>query len=313
MKCVVFGGGGFIGSTICDRLLESGYKLRIFERPRIEPYRTFNINEPVEWVTGDFSSAFDVSEAIKGMDTVIHLVSTTLPKNSNDDPVYDVQSNIIPSLQILNSMVAWHVKKIIFISSGGTIYGDPEYIPIDEKHPTNPRVSYGVTKLMIEKYLNIFEKTYGINSITLRVSNPYGERQRIETAQGAISTFIQKVVRGEPIEIWGDGTVTRDYLHVSDVAEAFIQAVQYTGTKNVFNISSGTGTSLNEIIMVLQKLIDIPIRPKYLPSRSFDVPVNILSNTLAKQELKWEPRISLINGIKRTLKWVEKEQSNTLD
>ncbi|MSP27957.1 MAG: NAD-dependent epimerase/dehydratase family protein [Methylococcales bacterium] len=307
MKCVIFGGGGFIGSTIADRFLKEGYQLRIFERPRVEPYRKFADNEAVEWMTGDILSNHDLNAAIEGMDVVLHLVSTTLPKNSNDDPIYDVQSNVVGSLQMLHAMVANKVQKIIFISSGGTVYGTPHYLPIDEQHPTNPLVSYGITKLTIEKYLQMFESLHGIKAITLRVANPYGERQRIETAQGAVGVFLHRALKDTPIEIWGDGSVTRDYIHISDVAEAFLQAINYTGTKRTFNISSGLGMSLNELIGLLEGALGKSIVRHYLPARPFDVPVSVLSNALAKEHLQWSPLTSMSNGISRTAAWMASE------
>jgi UDP-glucose 4-epimerase len=307
MKIVIFGGGGFIGSTIADRLLQDGHELRIFERPRVTPYRKFANSEQVEWMAGDLSNTHDVSDAIRGMDIVLHLVSTTLPKNSNDDPIYDVQSNVVATLQMLNAMVAQKVPKIIFISSGGTVYGKPMYLPIDEKHPTDPLVSYGITKLMIEKYLQMYSHLYGINAITLRVANPYGERQRIETAQGAIGVFLHHALKGMPIEIWGDGSVTRDYIHVRDVAEAFVQAIAYSGAKTCFNISSGAGTSLNELIGILEDVLDKQINVHYLSGRPFDVPVSILSNDLARDELEWAPAIAMKDGIACVAKWMKSE------
>ena len=176
-------------------LLKDGYELRIFEPPRVEPYRQFTNNEKMEWLTGDFMSIHDVSNAIEGVDVVLHLISTTLPKSSNDDMVYDGESNLVPTLQLLNAMVAKAVHKIVFISSGGTIYGTPTHIPIAESHPTEPLVSYGVTKLASEKYLLIYQHLYGIKAIILRVANPFGERQRIETAQGAVGVFLVKPCR----------------------------------------------------------------------------------------------------------------------
>jgi UDP-glucose 4-epimerase len=256
---------------------------------------------------GDLLSTHDVNDAIDGADAVLHLVSTTLPKNSNDDPIYDIQSNVVATLQMLNAMVAQNIRKIIFISSGGTVYGNPIYLPIDEKHPTDPMVSYGIAKLTIEKYLQMFERMYGIKAITLRVANPYGERQRIETAQGAVSVFIYNALRGISIDIWGDGSVTRDYLHVSDVAEAFVRAMEYTGAKRCFNIGSGTGASLNELICMIEEVLGKRIERNYLPGRPFDVPVSVLNNDLARKELQWEPSISMRNGIARTAKWMEKE------
>ncbi|MDU7198517.1 NAD-dependent epimerase/dehydratase family protein [Phytobacter diazotrophicus] len=305
MKLVVFGGGGFIGSAICERLLADGHQLRIFERPRVPPYRHFAENEHVEWTTGDFSSTHDLRDAIEGMDGVVHLVSTTLPKSSNEDPVYDVETNIVPSLHLLNAMVEHKVKRIVFISSGGTVYGNPQYIPIDEKHPTEPVVSYGITKLAIEKYLHMFSKLHGIKAVTLRVANPYGERQRVETAQGAIGIFMHNILKDKPIEIWGDGSVQRDYIHVSDVADAFAKAITYDGEKECFNISSGKGISLNELVEMMKNIIEQPVQVNYKPGRSFDIDISVLCNQLAQKELNWQPQVTMQEGLTRTAAWMK--------
>ncbi len=301
MKILVLGGGGFIGSTIVDRLLLVGHEIRVFERPRVEPYRKFAEFERVEWIGGDFSNAHDINKAVEGMDIVLHLISTTLPKNSNDDPIYDVQSNVVATLQLLKAMVIQCVQKIVFISSGGTVYGNPLYLPIDEKHPTNPIMSYGITKLTIEKYLQMYKYLHNINPVILRVTNPYGERQRIETAQGAVGIFIHHALKDIPLEIWGDGRVSRDYIHVSDVAEAFVKAIEYSGTQTCFNISTGVGTSLNELIEMLEKVLGKSVKRHYFSGRSIDVPVNVLSNAFAQEELKWTPAISIELGIVRTV------------
>lgn len=304
LKCAIFGGGGFIGSTIVDRLLKDGHALRVFERPRVTPYRKFSKDENVEWITGDLLSTHDVNHFVAGADVVLHLVSTTLPKGSNEDPIYDIQTNVVGSLQILNAMVTHQVGRIVFISSGGTVYGTPAYLPIDEKHQTDPLVSYGITKLAIEKYLQLYEQMHGMVAISLRVANPYGERQRVETAQGAVGVFLHHALQNIPIDIWGDGSVTRDYIHVSDVAEAFVKAISYTGQKRVFNVSSGVGTSLNELIGILEQALQKPILRNYLPKRLFDVPKSILCNRLAREELKWSPQISMQSGIERTADWM---------
>jgi UDP-glucose 4-epimerase len=307
MKITVFGGGGFIGSTIVDRLLQDKHSIRVFERPRVPAYRAFLPDEQVEWMTGDLSDISSIKEAIDGVDVVLHLVSTTLPKSSNENPIYDVQSNVIATLQLLDAMVEKKVGRIVFISSGGTVYGAPKYIPIDEKHPTDPEVSYGITKLAIEKYLHLYSHLHGIKQVSLRVANPYGERQRVETAQGAVGVFIHNVLKGTPIEIWGDGNVQRDFLHVSDVAEAFAKAVTYTGETSVFNISSGIGTSLNSLMSMIEEVSGAPVARSYKPGRSFDVPVSVLCNKLAQDDLGWSPRISMKDGIFRTFEWAKKE------
>ncbi|WP_447793393.1 NAD-dependent epimerase/dehydratase family protein [Pseudomonas farris] len=304
MKIVIFGGGGFIGSAIADRLLLDKHELRIFERPRVAPYRVFAVEEKVEWITGDLMSTHDVSQAIEGMDVVLHLVSSTLPKGSNDDPIFDVQTNLIGTLQILNAMVDKKVGKIVFISSGGTVYGPPEYTPLDELHPTNPLVSYGVTKLAIEKYLLLYQHLHNIKVNILRVTNPYGERQRVETAQGAVGVFLSKALANIPVEIWGDGSVVRDYIYVSDVAEAFARTVKYNGSVSVLNISSGIGVSLNALLDTMEKVIGRKIERNYQASRPFDVPVSVLDNNLALRELEWTPKIELCEGIRKTAIWM---------
>jgi UDP-glucose 4-epimerase len=307
MRYLLFGGGGFIGSAVADRLLADGHALRIFELPRVEPYRRFDSSESVEWIAGDFQNVSDLRRAIDGVDAVLHLVSTTLPKGSNEDPVYDVKTNVISTIQMLNTMVQTRVKRIIFISSGGTVYGIPRAIPVTEDHPTNPEVSYGITKLMIEKYLYLYRRLHGLEPIILRVANPYGERQRTGTAQGAVAAFIHRALAGETIEIWGDGSVTRDYIYISDVASACTLALQYRGAKMIFNISSGVGTSLTDLVTAIGTLMEKPLQMRHLPGRSFDVPISVLDYSLAKNELGWSPKVGLLEGLRRTISWASNE------
>jgi UDP-glucose 4-epimerase len=310
MKYLLFGGGGFIGSAVADRLLADGHALRIFELPRVDPHRPFDSSESVEWLTGDFQNVSDLRRAIDGVDAVLHLVSTTLPKGSNEDPVYDVNTNVISTIHMLNTMVQTGVKRIIFISSGGTVYGVPHAIPIPEDHPTNPEVSYGITKLMIEKYLYLYSRLHGLEPITLRVANPYGERQRAGTGQGAVAAFIRRALAGESIEIWGDGSVARDYIYISDVACACALAMQYQGAKMIFNISSGVGTSLTDLVAAIETIIEKPLQVRHLPGRGFDVPISVLDSSLAKKELNWAPKVGLLEGLRRTISWVSNESQH---
>ena len=309
MKCVVLGGGGFIGSHISDRLLSLGHEVRIFERPRVLPYRQFSAHERLEWRPGDFQSAADVRGAVEGCDVVFHLVSTTLPRNSNDDPVYDVESNIVGTLRLLDSAVRCGVRKIVFISSGGTIYGIPRQLPVEESHPTEPLVSYGICKLAIEKYLYLYHCLHGLEYAVLRVANPYGERQRVDTAQGAVAVFLSKALAGESIEIWGDGTVTRDYIYIEDVVDAFMLAMDHAGDPRVFNIGSGEGRSLNELSLALDELLGRPVPRRYVAARKFDVPVSVLSVSRAREILGWRPRFSFHEGLRRTLEWMHRVKS----
>ncbi len=309
MRCLILGGGGFIGSFLADRLLILGHAVRIFERPRVLPYRAFGREERVEWLAGDFQSAADVEAAVEGCKVVFHLVSTTLPKNSNDDPIYDVETNLVGTLRLLAAAVRCAVKKVVFISSGGTVYGIPSRIPVSEEHPTDPLVSYGIAKLAIEKYLHLYWYLHGLDYSVLRVANPYGERQRVDTAQGAVAVFLSRALAGQPIEIWGDGSVTRDYVYIEDVVDAFIMAMNHDGEPRVFNIGSGEGRSLNQLLTTMEDLLGRPVERRYLPLRKFDVPVNVLDISRARDVLGWHPRVSFREGLRRTLDWMRNSQA----
>jgi UDP-glucose 4-epimerase len=305
MRVLIFGGGGFLGSAICDRLLNDNHTLRVFERPRVPAYREFLKSEKVEWMTGDFSSQHDIEEALEGTDAIIHLVSTTLPKSSNDDPVYDVQSNVLSTLQALEAMKKKDIRKIIFISSGGTIYGVPQTIPVSESHATEPICSYGITKLTIEKYLSLYKTLHGLQPVILRLANPYGPRQRIETAQGVIAAFLHRTFTNQPIQIWGDGSVVRDYIFVDDVAEAFASALDYEGDETVFNIGAGNGFSLNQLIEKIEGLIGRKLEVEYQAARKFDVPTSILCIEKAMNHLAWSPRTNMEAGLSKTINWLK--------
>lgn len=159
---------------------------------------------------GDLGNHGLIREALEGIDVVFHLASTTLPKTSNDDPGYDVRSNVVDTIQLLEACVDAGVRKVIFASSGGTVYGVPERLPIKEDHPTNPISSYGIVKLTIEKYLGLFHYLYGLDYAALRISNPYGPYQDPAGQQGAISVFLHRILSGQPIAIWGDGEIVRE-------------------------------------------------------------------------------------------------------
>ncbi len=304
MKTLILGGAGFIGSHLAEALLAQGHEVRIFDRPHIQIPAELKECHGIEWMQGDFLSVADIQAAVDGVELIFHLVSTTLPKNSNDDPGYDVGTNVIGSLHLLDAAVRLGIRKIVFISSGGTIYGIPNQIPIPETHPTDPLVSYGISKLAIEKYLKLYHELHGLDYAVLRVANPYGERQRTDMAQGAVAVFAKKALAGETIEIWGDGSVTRDYIYIADLIEAFVLAASYQGQERIFNIGGGHGLSLNQLLATLEELLARPVNRRFLPARKFDVPVNILDITRAREVLGWAPRTSFKVGLQRTLQWL---------
>jgi UDP-glucose 4-epimerase len=304
MKCLILGGGGFLGSHLSDALLAQGHAVRIFDRANLVRYRTFLQEEPIEWKEGDFTNRAEVSQAVSGCDVVFHLVSTTLPRSSNDNPVFDVESNVLGSLHLLEAMRQHGARKIVFASSGGTIYGVPRSVPIGEAHPTEPICSYGIGKLAIEKYLHLNHVLHGLDYCVLRLANPFGERQRLNAAQGAVGIFLHKALRGETIEIWGDGSVVRDYFHVSDAVSALLKAMDYRGQDRIFNIGSGSGKSVNEILAAIETLLGAPVARRYVAGRAFDVPSNVLDISKARELLGWTPQLSFAEGLARTAHWI---------
>lgn len=299
-RVLVLGGSGFIGSHLVEALSEAGSEVRSFDRVP-SPWHT---RANVESVVGDFLRADQVAEAVSGCDYVYHLVSTTLPKNSNDNPIADVEQNLVSTLAMLKAACAAGVKKIVFLSSGGTVYGIPQTLPILETHPTLPMSSYGIVKLTIEHYLHLYQVLHGLNYQVLRLSNPFGERQPINGSQGAIAVFMSKALRGETVEIWGDGSVVRDYIYVKDVIDAMLLALDYQGPHRSINIGSGTGQSINQILDAISHTIGQQIERRYTAQRSFDVPASVLSIERARLELGWQPTISFAEGLKRTSQWI---------
>ena len=307
MKCVVLGGGGFIGSHLNEALLASGHEVTIFDRPAA-PYLEYARERGAIIITGDFFNPEDTRRAIAGCDVVYHLVSGTVPQTSNDNPRYDVEANVLGTLQLLDELRKARIQKIVYASSGGTVYGIPQEIPIKESHPTEPTSSYGICKLTIEKYLYLYRTLYGLNYRILRPANAYGERQFVTETQGVISAFLDKAVHGGKITVWGDGSIMRDFIYAGDLARAFLSAAAYEGEERIFNIGSGQGHSLNDIFAAIENIVQHPLQVEHGPGRPFDVPINILDIARARKDLAWEPTIGLLEGISREYEWMLKEQ-----
>ena len=300
-RCLVLGGGGFLGGHIVEALAADGLTVRVFDRTA----RRADLDASIEWVEGDFGNRGDVSQAVAGCDAAIHLVATTLPKTSNDDPIHDLESNLLPTVRFLDSARQHGLRRVVFASSGGTVYGLPTQVPITETHATRPLCSYGIHKLAIEQYLHLYHGLHDSRYCVLRVSNPFGERQRPDGSQGAVAVFVDRALRDHEITIWGDGSAIRDYVYVGDVARAFALAVSRRDATGVFNIGSGQGHSLLDLLTAIERQIGRPVARRFMPARAFDVPVNILDARLAARELGWTPDVPFEAGLQRTTAHLE--------
>lgn len=301
MNTLVLGGNGFIGSHLVDRLLSEGHRVRVFDKYD-ERYRKPLAG--VEYLSGDFGNRGLLADALAGIDVVFHLISTTLPKTSNDDPAFDVSSNLVETLFLLEQCVAKKVGKVLFVSSGGAVYGAIGELPVAEDAQTEPLCSYGITKLATEKYLKLFRHLHKLEYVVVRPSNPFGERQNPGGIQGAVTVFLGKAAKREPIEIWGDGEVVRDYLYVGDLADGIYQAGIRTLPSSIYNLGSGKGLSLNQVVELVRKVTGEPLQVLYRDQRAFDVPRVCLDITRAQRELGWQPLTSVEDGMKRTWDFV---------
>ena len=307
-RVVVLGASGFIGSHLVDSLLSYGCHVTAVARKLPGMISIASQSHPLlNYCSANLCDRNVLDSIFNDIDIVVHLASGTLPKSSNDSPESDVQINLLGSLNVLESAVKNKVSKVVFLSSGGTVYGNPVCTPIDETHPTNPICSYGINKLAIEKYCFLYQQLYGLDTIILRLANPYGERQRLDLGQGVVPAFLGRALRNQPLEIWGDGSTIRDFLYISDVVDAISLACLYkaNGSQNLFNIGSGKGVSLNELIFLIEKVVDKKLDIVYKSSRSFDVPSNILSISKAQEHLAWCPQVSNEDGLKRFFNYLK--------
>ena len=295
MNILVTGGCGFIGQNLIKKLTELNHNITVFDAKKTELDSNSNIN----YIIGNFENIENYINIFDNIDIVYHLISTTTPNNDRHKIEFDIRTNLIPAIKLLNICTDKKVKKIIFASSGGSIYGNYGN-KHKEKDLPKPYYAYAINKFAIENYLESFYKFENLDYTVLRITNPYG-KNHINKKQGLINVLIEKLLKGETIEIYGNGTVERDYIYIDDVINALILSINSTKHK-IFNISTGKSASINKILKIIQNLSGIKPDIKYLPEREFDIQKNVLDNSLAKKELNWKPEISLEKGIEILLK-----------
>lgn len=305
MKICVIGGSGFIGINLCMRLLGLRYDISVLDKNVSEELKQFDEENRIEWFNGKYDDRDLLSRALKDCDVLFHFASSTIPSTSNRDPIFDIESNLVASVRLIEAAKEENVSKIIFISSGGTIYGVPEYIPIDELHALNPICSYGISKLATEKYLAMYNYIGGADYEIFRLSNPYGPYQNPASLQGVIPVFMKKVLTNTKLTIWGDGGVVRDFIYIDDVIDIFVRSIETRSENKVYNLGSGVGISVKDVLDSIVKVCGKEPVVQYEPSRTIDVPENVLDISAIKDAYDWRPKVSFEVGLAKTMEYVK--------
>lgn len=297
MTALITGASGFVGQNLLRKLADRGESVvAVSRRPDLAKHE-----KAVSWHSLPEDTA-GWTELLREISVVYHLAWSSLPQTSNENPLRDASDNILNTLRLLDAAKSKRDLQIVFPSSGGTVYGTLMSIPANEQHGTNPRCAYGISKLAVEKYLNLYRDLWGVNCIALRISNAYGPGQKTPKNFGAIATFANRAAKNDTITIFGDGTIIRDYIYIDDLTDAIIAAGAYRGDAAIMNIGSGVGKSLNDIIDTLGKYFSKKISVEYVKGRDLDIPVSVLDISLAKTALDWKPHTTFEAGIEATLR-----------
>lgn len=297
---LVVGGGGFMGRHLARALARRGETVRVVDAS-VGFANTAAIETLVLDVARLDSAAFD--DIVHGMDVVHHCAWSTIPESANLDPRSDMEINLGMTLGLLDALKRRGGGRLVFCSSGGTVYGHLRHTPVAEDHPLDPITAYGVSKMAAEKYLQLYRTLHGIDTRVARIANPYGAGQNPLKPQGVLGTIVHRALAQQTIEIWGDGTQIRDFIHIADVVDGLVSLADADvsalppSLMPVFNFGSGIGYSLNEIIEQVASC-DLPAMDiRCLPGRAFDVKASVLDIGQAARWLAWRPRISLQRGI----------------
>ena len=301
MNILLIGGNGFIGSHLIDYFLKMGHKVRVFD---IVHERFREPLSSVDYRICSLGNTQELYEALIDIDIVFHLASTSVPSSSNINILADINSNLISSINILDSMVRMKVERLVFFSSGGAVYGYPAASKINEDHPLEPVSSYGINKLSIEKYIMLYQRLYNIKPIIVRPSNPYGPRQGHYKAQGVISTFLRQSLSERKIVVYGDGESEKDYIFINDLAR-MVHHLCLSQETGLYNLGYGYGTTINRIIEVVQDITHIKLQVEYQDKKNYDIDNFVLDTTKLNNVLSENIILtSLEEGVSETWEWM---------
>lgn len=298
-SCLVLGGGGFLGINLCRRLASRGYRVRAFGRSCAFPKAI----DSVEWCQGSFSNPIQLAAAIRSSEIVFHLIHSAPPNAMDQEISSDIQSDIISTICLLDICRKLQVKRIVYVSSAGTVYGNAVQTPTPESAATEPISAYGISKLAIEKYLAHYNHLYSLDYRILRVTNPFGPFQVATKNQGLIAALISRALRGDIIDIWGDGTAVRDFIYIDDVMDALERAAFIECDPKIFNIGSGVGRAVNDVLSAVEIHLEVKLKVAYHQKRILDVTVSTADIRLAMASLGWAPSVGFEEGLQRTIHW----------
>lgn len=308
MKILVTGGAGFIGSHVVDKFIESGHQVIVVDN--LSSGRRENLNPQAKFYEVDIREKVKLEEIFKEErpDVVDHHAAQISVVSSVEDPGFDAEVNIIGSLNLIDLSLRYGVKKFIYASTGGAVYGEPIYLPCDEKHPVDPLAPYGISKHTVEHYLYMNHVNFGLNYVVLRYANVYGPRQDPHGEAGVVAIFSKRMLQGKEAYIFGDGWQERDFVYVGDVADANLAALNYekeikSSLDPIFNVGTGVGTNVNTIFSLIKRFTGFEKDPVYKPPRPGEVYKVYLDVEKIKNEMDWVPRISLEEGLKLTVEW----------
>jgi UDP-glucose 4-epimerase len=300
---LVIGGGGYIGMHLVNSLLATGRRVTVMGRSKL-PHHP--LPSDVTYYSGDFGENELIDALLDKNQEVIHLAYATVPNTSFDNPLADLQQNLLPTVQLF-SKVAERGGRLILVSSGGTVYGQASQLPIPENYPTNPISPYGVTKLTLEKYAHLYAVTKSLKVICVRPGNAYGVGQHPYIGQGFVSTAMASIINDKPVKIFGARGTIRDYVYVTDLAEGIVSALEYGLLSETYNIGSGVGRSNMDVVAAISPLLGdtgSEIKIEHLPERVFDVHANILDSTKLNSHTGWVPKIEFEDGLLKTRDWL---------
>lgn len=301
MKILVTGGAGFIGSHLVDRLVQEGHEVVVADN--LSTGKRRNLNRAAEFYKRDVEGSRMESVFRRERPVVlIHLAAQMNIRRSVEDPLFDAQVNILGTLNVLDQAVRYGTRKVIFASSGGAIYGEQDVFPAPESHATRPLSPYGISKLTGEYYLAYYQRVSGIQYVSLRFSNVYGPRQDPYGEAGVVAIFAQKMLAGEQPIINGNGRQTRDFIYVDDVVEAHM-AVLGRDIQGVYNVGTAHETTINDLYGKLADLTKSGCKQLYGPSKKGEQARSVVDASKLRQELGWEPRVSLDDGLARTVEY----------